>query len=108
MTRPYLHRRNGLSDRDYARQERIRYQLKRMGYKLHRDRLRTYTMCNQGGYCIRSAYTGKIVVGECHEWQLDDLEIFVSLFQYKKLGELSKRSTITRGEMRERYHSAHE
>lgn len=106
MTARYLHRRKGLSDSDYARQERIRAQLKRIGYKLHRSRVRIPSVCHQGGYCVRSAYTGKVAFGECYEFSLDDLEMLVTLMRFHKLGKMTVgHSTVTRAQLRDRYRS---
>lgn len=93
MLRRSLHRATGETPQEHGQRERVRYKLTRLGYKLCKDRARTRSLLNQGGYCIRNAYNGRIAAGECFELTLDDVEMFIQLIGYKRIGEIKRTKT---------------
>src|SRR5512132_1828713 len=98
--RPYYHRRQGMTEAEYTRQERIRGKLRKMGYKLCRDRVKEFSICHQGQYCVRYRYTDKVALGECYEMSLDDIDMFINLLGFKRV--FDAKPAISRRVLRER------
>lgn len=47
--------------------------LYRMGYLLHKDRARNWSLHHQGGYMVCDHYSGFVVVGADFDYSLDDV-----------------------------------
>ena len=61
-----------------TRENRLRRQLSRLGYTLHKSRIRNTNLDNFGGYMIVDSYYNAIVAGERFDLDIDDVENFVA------------------------------
>lgn len=61
-----------------ARENRVRRQLAKQGYRLHKSRARGVHFDNRGGYMIIDACCNYIVAGEKCDLSLEDVERFAA------------------------------
>ena len=62
------------STADKVRENRLRRWAKRLGYSVHKDRARSWSIDNLGGYRLVYVYTNTIEAGEKFNLSLDDVE----------------------------------
>ena len=61
-----------------ARENRLRRWAGRLGYVLHKDRARAWSIDHLGGYMIVEANRNAVVRGERFEYSIDDVEAFLA------------------------------